>query len=107
MSGKTDHILFPKSRVAIVTGNYFLPFTEGEKIDMHTLYTNIPHDIDMEKRFSLAAEIIPLAQSCVRKAKMLHDDLEKYYIGAMDFSGMDSLFGRILQHFYHQFPQNC
>lgn len=105
ISGKCDHLLFPKSRIAIVTENSFLPFSIGEKVDMAGFYNPLPLYPHLIKRLSLARDILPLAESCVKEAKILHDALEKYYVEAMDFSGMDALFGKILYHFYDHFPQ--
>ncbi len=105
IDGKCDHLLFPKSGVAIVTQNSFLEFTGGENIDADRFYKTLPLKPHLEKRLSLAKEILPNAAECVKEAKTLHDDLEKYYIDAMDFSGMDALLSKILYHFYDHFPQ--
>lgn len=105
MKGKCDHLIFPKSKVAIVTKNEFLDFSNGEIIDAEKFYKPLPLLSHLEKRYSLAGKILPLSAQCVKEAKTLHDDLEKYYIEAMDFSGMEELFGKILYHFYDHFPQ--
>lgn len=105
ISGKCDHLIFPKSHTAIVTENTFLPFSVGEKVDMAGFYKPLPLYPHLIKRISLARDILPLAEHSVKEAKNLHDDLEKYYIEAMDFSGMDALFDKILYHFYDHFPQ--
>ncbi len=102
ISGKCDHLIFPRSRISIVTQNRFHSFSDGEKIDLGGFYENLPLSAHLEKRLSVAEKIIPLAASCVGEAKALHDILEKYYVEAMDFSGMDSLFSKILSTFYSQ-----
>ncbi len=105
ISGKCDHLIFPKSRVAIVSENAFLPFSIGEKVDMTPFYTSLPLYPHLIKRLNMARDILPLAEGSIKEAKSLHDELEAYYIEAMDFSGMDALFGKILYHFYDHFPQ--
>lgn len=105
ISGKCDHLIFPKSRTAIVTENHFLPFSLGEKVDMTGFYKPLPLYPHLVKRLSVARDILPLAEQSVKEAKTLHDELEKHYIEAMDFSGMDALLGKILYHFYDHFPQ--
>ncbi len=105
IDGKCDHLIFPKSKVAIVTQNDFLDFSGGEKIDAEYFYNTVALPSHIENRINLARQILPFGEKCVQEAKALHDDLEKYYIDAMDFSGFDALFDKITRHFYDHFPQ--
>ena len=94
-----------QGKVAIVTENDFMKFESGEKIDAESFYHQFALGDFLQKRLALAQEILPLAAESVKKAKLLHDELEKYYIEAMDFGGMEALFVKILYHFYDHFPQ--
>ena len=47
-----------------------------------------------------AKELLDKACSPVKKAKDIHDDLEAFYIDAMDFSGTDKVFEDIIRRFY-------
>ena len=107
MPEKCDHLIFPKSRISIVTQNSFLQFGSGEKIDLSGYYSHLPLYPHLSRRLSMAEKTLPLAEDAIKEAKDLHDDLEKYYVEAMDFSGMESLFDKILYHFYDHFLQNC
>ena len=107
MSEKCDHLIFPESRISIVTENSFLTFGGGEKISLDGFYKEIPLYGNLVTRLATAEKILPLAESCVKEAKALHDELEKHYVEAMDFSGMEALFDKIIYHFYDHFLQNC
>ena len=107
MPEKCDHLIFPKSRIALVTQNTFLSFSDGEKVDLNEFYSKLPLYSHLSRRLSAAEKILPLAEASIKEAKDLHDDLENYYVEAMNFSGMEEVFDKILYHFYDQFLQNC
>lgn len=107
MPEKCDHLIFPKSHISIVTQNSFLSFPDGEKIDLNTFYSTLPLYPHLSRRLDAAEKILPLAEGSIKEAKALHDELEKYYVEAMDFSGMDALYNKILYHFYDHFLQKC
>ena len=107
MPEKCDHLIFPDSRISIVTENSFLPFSGGKKTSLDGFYKDIPLYPHLVERLSMAEKILPLAEDSIKEAKALHDDLEKYYVEAMDFSGMEALFDKIIYHFYDHFLQNC
>lgn len=107
MPEKCDHLIFPQSRVSIVTENSFLPFEGGKKINLDGFYKEISLYPHLVARLSSAEKLLPLAESSIKEAKALHDDLEKYYVEAMDFSGMEALFDKIIYQFYDHFLQNC
>jgi len=102
VSGKYDHIIFPKSRVAFLTGNGFLSFPRGTKIAADEFYERMPLEGEIKTRTEVAEKLLSEASSLIRKAKILHDDLEFYYKDAMDFSRMDEIFHSILKRFYRQ-----
>ena len=88
---KNEHILIPEAGLGFMTSN-----------GRHTVSTK-PYRIIHAKRFinkekngktkirmkftlKAANELIKEASLCMKEAKAVHDDLEKIYIGAMDFS---------------------
>lgn len=98
MPKKCDHLIFPDSRIAVVTQNRFLHFNgiaEEEKF-----YNPLPLAKECVIRQKHAKELLDKACSLVKKAKDIHDDLEAFYIDAMDFSGTDKVFEDIITRFY-------
>ena len=100
MPEKTDHIIFPEIRTAFCTQSMGIIFPNGERISQDTFYTQMSDVSLMEKRFSQAGTLLDNACAMVKKAKLLHDDLEAFYVKAMDFSKTDALFENILYRFY-------
>lgn len=100
MPEKCDHLIFPESRTAILTGNRYLKFNGGEILGTDSFYSTMPLHHDMEERLDRAQRLLPSACSLVKKAKELHDDLEAFYVAAMDFSKMDDVFEGIIKRFY-------
>ncbi len=99
MPDKCDHLIFPDSRIAIVTGNGFFDFESDYKED--SFYRTFGLEEDMIKREEEAAKLLSIGASLVKKAKDIHDDLEDCYKGAMDFSKTDGLFEGIISKFYN------
>lgn len=100
MPEKTDHIIIPEARIAVVTKNRFLPIDFGEKKSAGEFYRKMPDRLLLEQRQSDAQNLLSKACTLVKEAKLLHDDLEDIYKNAMDFSGMDSFFDDIIKKFY-------
>ena len=100
MPEKTDHIIIPDAKIAVVTQNRFLPIDFGKKESAEKFYRQMPDFPLLEERFFDAQKLLSKACSLVKKAKLLHDDLEEIYKNAMDFSGMDSFFENIIKKFY-------
>lgn len=100
MPEKYDHLIFPQSRVAVVTQNSFLRFPFGEKTDADRFYTDMALTVHMQQRLSDSKKLISKAASAVSDAKFLHDELEAFYIDAMDFSRMDEFLDEIIERFY-------
>ena len=97
---KTDHLIFPEKSLAVVTENNFLPFSSGARTDCLKFYHSMPLEGVMEERLASAEKLLARACNNVEKAKRLHDELEAYYVQAMDFSRMDSFFENIKDRFY-------
>ena len=100
MPKKCDHLIFPESRISVLTGNNHLKFEGGETINGDKFYDEMPLVKDMEMRLASAEKLLPRACNLIKKAKKLHDDLEAYYVGAMDFSQMDKIFDSVINRFY-------
>lgn len=100
MPEKTDHIIIPDAKIAVVTQNRFLPVDFGEKKNAQDFYLKMPDCALLQARQSDAQKLLEKACTLVREAKLLHDDLEGIYKNAMDFSGMDGFFDDIIKKFY-------
>lgn len=87
---KPEHLLLPHSRIAFVTGSHAHLFTmeHGTNIDLRDMYgAHRPGTKDALQRI-LAQEthLLEAAAGCMYQARLVHDELERYYISAMDFS---------------------
>lgn len=99
---RIDHIIFPKSRIAILKSNDFLKFDADKKIDSKEYYSFIPMPDIMEKRQKKAQGLLSEAGSLISDAKLLHDELESFYVSAMNFKMADGFFEEIKERFYKQ-----
>lgn len=98
---KIDHIIFPSSRIALLKSNDFLKFDGDEKIDAKEFYSFIPMSLSMENRLKKAAELLSDAGGLIADAKLLHDELEAFYVAAMNFKLADGFFEEIKERFYN------
>lgn len=84
-----DHILIPELSLAIVREYEYIKFGEQHRrIHARRFYDiNILRGYRSRLTFNrrLARELLLGAIETLEKAKQVHDDLEKYYIDAMDF----------------------
>lgn len=93
--GKIDHIIFPESRVAVVRENELLKFGSGERVDASSFYSTLPMGNRLEARTKSAAKLLVSAGENVGDAKLLHDELESFYVSAMDFGRTSELLEEI------------
>ncbi len=100
VKGKTDHIILPEKRMAIVTSNRFLKCSRGEKIRGEMFYTTGIDRTVMERRAVDSEKLLGKAGMLIKTAKKTHDRLERFYINAMNFSGMEDVFEKIKRDFY-------
>lgn len=92
---KIDHIIFPDLKLAFITSNRFLPVGDAE----HKIYSRRFTDASAlrlrKSRISFnrraMTELLENAADTMAESKTLHDELEKYYIGAVDFAMVDEL----------------
>lgn len=101
MPEKTDHIIIPSINTAFCTQNEFLSPVGSERLSADKLYYSMEDIAIMRQRLSDSKALLNNACALVKRAKLLHDDLEAYYVNAMDFSKMDGLFENIISRFYH------
>ena len=99
---KIDHVIFPESRIAVLKSNGFLKFDGDEKIEASQFYSFIPMPHNMEKRQKKAAELLLEGSRLIADAKFLHDELEAFYVSAMDFKMADGFYDEIKERFYKQ-----
>lgn len=95
---KLDHIIYPKAGIAVTTENDFHRLEGKEYHYMPNLMKPIPETLQeqMILHYNKARELLDMACSHVKNAKLLHDDLEAIYVNAMDFSRVDLIYERVL-----------
>lgn len=96
--GKPTDLIIPSLRLGFITsGNIFSPTLEEEKIikSINTksfidseFYKQNKQKISFAKK--LEKELIQEAAAGISDIKRLHDELERYYIQAMDYEALDS-----------------
>lgn len=88
-----DHIIIPELDLAIVSENRYITFeTEQRRIHARRFYDSKQlhlnkNRIKLNKR--LADELLDGAYFTLSEAKKVHDELEKHYIGAMNFEKLN------------------
>jgi GTPase SAR1 family protein len=95
---KIDHIIFPSAGITVTTANHFHSISDSKHHIIHDLMKPLPKitQEQMSRHLNKAKELIDMAGEHVRKAKLLHDDLESYYIKAMDFTKVDQIFDKVI-----------
>ena len=96
---KTEHIIIPGERVAFVTSNLIHPAQKNAISIINNAYDDFDKT-DLEKRLSDAARLLSDASKFIEKAKKLHDELEAFYVSAMDFSLTDKTCEDIITRYY-------
>lgn len=96
---KIDHLIFPSAGLAVTTSNTFHSCPADELIPETELIHPIEYNIAsrLQSHLSMAEKLIDTACSHVAAAKALHDDLEAYYVRAMNFSLVDRIYDRLMQ----------
>ncbi|MBQ3531068.1 MAG: hypothetical protein IJA05_03990 [Oscillospiraceae bacterium] len=98
---KTEHVFVPSLKLGFVTINkrHNLEIVPERIIHASRFYDPKKYSHRKTKiRFSLrsAAKLIEEAVACMKEAKSLHDELETFYIKAMDFSLVEEKTAKIL-----------
>lgn len=96
---KIDHLLFPSAGFGITTMNSFHSTASKDCIPVDGLMFPIDCTIldGMNHNLTMAKQLIETAGKHVARAKQLHDDLEAFYIKAMDFSKVDEVYDKMIR----------
>ena len=102
---KIEDILIPELDMAITISHPLhkprifptLIFDLTAALDGNTLKT-LDFELDKDKR--LFMDLIDKACNMIGANKKLHDELESYYINAIDFSGIDALYDTLIQKLF-------
>ncbi len=103
-----DAVIIPALKTAVVDGSsphVVEPRRPGDKvldllelIDSVILYENSAFIAEIEKQFE---GVFAEGVAEITTAKRIHDDLERFYVAAMDFSGVDQTRERLLEKILH------
>lgn len=91
---RCDHLLIPKLNLAFTVSNRYHSYDNGEIIDFEEFSSKyILEKYKGEREFAAdeTDRLINQAISTIAIAKQYHDELEKYYIPAMDFAKIDAI----------------
>ncbi len=91
---KIDHIIIPQLHLAFCTTNWFMPITVDTSRRIHARRfwdVNRLSEYKNRLRFNRRAteELLDGVYQILKEAKSVHDDLEKHYIQAMNFQGVE------------------
>lgn len=105
---KIEHLFIPALRLGFMTANdNHLPDIEPYKIVRSRRFTDAEQIRAHRKRITFnrkaSAQMLEQAARLLAEAKTLHDQLEGYYTGAMDFAAVDAVGERTLQKYEHIF----
>ncbi|MDF2538550.1 MAG: hypothetical protein K0S76_1571 [Herbinix sp.] len=104
-----DHLIFPHAKVGVSTANTFHNVNSKDCIVIEGLYHPMKKTLTdtLNLQLTFAKNLIETAGSHVAKAKLYHDELEAFYISAMNFSRVDEISGRIINEIVHTKPQEA
>ncbi len=89
-----DHLLIPKLSLAVVSENRFTHFNSKiRRIHSRRFYDNrLLHQSKNRIKFNnrLCRELLDSAYFTLNEAKLVHDQLEKHYINAMNFEKLNN-----------------
>lgn len=101
--GAPEHLLVPEAGVALCTSSELLPI-EAERFIRAERFTDCERLRRHKQRLSFnrraAAELISAACDTLAAAKSVHDQMESYYIGAMDFSALSARTERLVKDIF-------
>jgi len=96
---KLEHLLFPDLGIGFSCSNAFHDASDEHALLVEGLSKPIPQaqTEQMTVMAEDAAALIHRAEEQIANAKALHDELEAYYVSAMDFSGIESYHERAME----------
>ncbi len=96
-----QHIVLPQAEVGFVTSNKIHPFEPQNGYRIH-LERFIQNPDSLKARCKSAEKLteacLKEALFCLNKEKSLHDDLEEFYIDAMDFGKLNSAVNKFIKN---------
>ncbi len=95
-----DHLIIPKLNLAFTVSNAYHTYDKGEVVDFDEFSSKYMLEKYKDEREFASSEIerlINRAVSTIAVAKQYHDELEKYYIPAMDFSKLDEVIEKTMK----------
>lgn len=95
---KIDHLIFSSLGIGFTNSNSFHTVNKDQTISIYGLINKMNNNISstMRRNLSSARQLINTASNHISQAKKLHDDLEKYYVTAMNFDKVDKIYDRII-----------
>ena len=98
----TDHVIIPELKLAFVTENDYAKFASTERRVHSRRFVALKklHLSNERMKFNrkAAASLLESAAATLQKAQSVHDELEAFYIGAMDFKALDSYYEGFLKN---------
>lgn len=85
-----EHIVFKNTHIALSVSNKFHNISEADEIVYFKDF--VKNDYDNSHNLTTYEQYINKALFDVKEAKILHDELESYYIRNFDFTKMDAFF---------------
>ncbi|MCR4401765.1 MAG: PRK06851 family protein [Firmicutes bacterium] len=100
---KVDHVVIPSLGVALVSSAWPHAFDSSKELD-RTVEMNAALDEEVAGRYrEIAAsaeerfhQALERATEFLHKAKLVHDDMQAYYVRSMDFAAVDRLCEQVL-----------
>ena len=97
---RIDHLLIPKLNLAFTVSNDYHSCSKGEVVDFDEFCSKYIIEKYRDEREFAKEEfdrLISRAVFAISEAKQYHDELEKYYIPAMDFEKTDAICEKTLK----------
>ena len=93
------HVILADTKTVFTSAKEFCESSRSSVV-LEDFYAGIYDEETMKERKELYSLMIEKACACVKKAKLLHDELEAIYKEAMDFSGMENIYEKTIKNFY-------
>ncbi len=98
-----QHIVLPQAEVGFVTSNKIHPFEPQNAYRIHLerfLQNEDSLKLHYKSTEKLTEACLKEALSCLKREKTLHDDLEEFYIEAMDFGKFNGAVNRFVKNLF-------
>lgn len=96
-----EHIIVPKKKICISVSNSFHKLSGSERIIHSERFMRERPDKETRRELVRNERVLELmyaqAADCMRKAKVIHDQLEQFYIRAMDYSALEPIYEMLLE----------